>query len=157
MNVPSMPPTIDPSTSLGPGQRKIDLDHLRLLAVFHFVGAGFSLLGLAFLAAHYALFRTVFMNPKFFGEQGHEPFPKEFFEVLKWFYLIGAVFMVTSGVLNLLSGIWLRARKFRTFSLIVAGLNCLHVPLGTILGAFTFVVLLRDSVKRLYDESQTSI
>jgi hypothetical protein len=132
-------------------QQKIDVDHLRLLAVFHFVGAGLALLGLAFLALHYVLFTTIFMDPKFMGEQWHGPSPKEFFAILRWFYLIGAIWFVASGVFNLLSGFCLRTRKLRTFSLIVAGVNCLHMPLGTILGAFTFVVLMRDSVRELYE------
>ena len=52
--------------------------------------------------------------------------------------------------LNLLSGIFIRKRKHHVFSLIVAGFNCLHFPLGTALGVFTFVVLLRDSVQNMY-------
>jgi hypothetical protein len=36
-------------------------------------------------------------------------------------------------------------------SLIVAELNCLQFPFGTVLGEFTFVVLLRGSVIELYD------
>jgi hypothetical protein len=57
---------------------------------------------------------------------------------------------VTSGVLNVISGLCLRARKGRTFSLVVAGINCLYIPLGTLLGVFTIIVLLRDSVRELY-------
>ena len=32
----------------------------------------------------------------------------------------------------------------------MAGFNCLHVPLGTALGIFTFVVLLDDRAKELF-------
>ena len=77
----------------------------------------------------------------------------EIFAVMKWFYLTGAVWFASSGVLNLISGICLRARKGRTFSLVVAGLNCLHIPLGTVLGVFTIIVLIRDSVRELYAAS----
>jgi len=37
------------------------------------------------------------------------------------------------------------------FSLIIAGINCVQFPFGTVLGVFTFVVLLRDSVRELYE------
>jgi hypothetical protein len=57
------------------------------------------------------------------------------------------------GLLNGISGFFLQARKNRTFSLVVAGLDCLMIPLGTILGAFTLVVLLRQSVAAAYDEA----
>jgi hypothetical protein len=93
---------------------------------------------------------AVFTNPKFFEGQKQAPPPAEIFAIMKWFYLAGAVWFVTSGVLNLISGLCLRARKARTFSLVVAGINCLHIPLGTVLGVFTLIVLLRDSVRETY-------
>lgn len=75
--------------------------------------------------------------------------------VLKWVYLAGAVWFVASGILNLISGFCLLARKGRTFSLVVAGVNCLHIPAGTVLGVFTIIVLLRDSVRELYGPCTT--
>jgi hypothetical protein len=139
-------------TPLPRDQRKIDADHLNLLAIFHFVGAGLAVLGILFLLGHYAMMHTVFSNPKFFENQ-KQPMPvppEQIFAVMKWFYLAGAVWFVSSGVLNLISGLCLRARKNRTFSLVVAGINCLHIPLGTVLGVFTIVVLIRESVRELY-------
>jgi hypothetical protein len=133
-------------------QRKIDADHLNLLAVFHFVGAVLAVLGIAFLAAHYAFMHALFSNPKFFENQ-KQPMPvppEQIFAMMKWFYLAGAVWFVSSGILNLISGLCLRARKGRTFSLVVAGLDCLHIPLGMVLGVFTMVVLMRASVRELY-------
>lgn len=133
-------------------QRKIDADHLNLLAIFHFVGAGLALLGILFLVGHYAIMHAVFTNPKFFENQ-KPPMPvppEQIFAVLKWFYLAMGVWFVASAILNVISGICLRARKGRTFSLVVAGINCLHIPLGTVLGVFTLVVLLRDSVRERF-------
>ena len=134
-------------------QRKIDANHLNLLAIFHFVGAGLSLIGIAFLLAHYTFMHAIFTNPEIWKDQ-KQPMPmppEQIFAMMKWFYLAGAVWFVSSGVLNLISGLCLRARKGRTFSLVVSGLNCLHLPLGTVLGVFTIVVLIRDSVRELYE------
>jgi len=131
-------------------QRKIDADHLNLLGIFHFIGAGLAVLGLLFLLGHYALMHAVFTNPKLFENQKGGPPPAEIFAIMKWFYLVMGVWFVTSGILNLISGLRLRARKSRTFSFVVAGINCLHLPLGTVLGIFTIVVLNRDSVRELY-------
>lgn len=36
-------------------QRMIDSDHLKLLSVLHFVGAGLGLLGLLFLFVHFTI------------------------------------------------------------------------------------------------------
>ena len=132
-------------------QRKVDADHLRLLAIFHFVSAGFAVIGMLFLLAHYSLVRFFFDNPKLWEGQKGGPPPAEFFAVFKWFYVVFAVWLVVSLVLNLLSGCCLRAKKCRTFSLIVAGVNCIHIPLGTVLGIFTIIVLTRDSVREVYE------
>jgi hypothetical protein len=132
-------------------QRKTDADHLKLLSIFHFVGAGLAVLGILFLLAHYAMFHTLLSNPKMWENQKDGPPPAEFFAVFKWFYLIVGVWFVTSGVLNLLSGLFMRSRKHRTFSLVVAGINCVHIPLGTVLGVFTLIVLIRNSVRELYE------
>src|SRR2546423_13218842 len=111
-------------------QRKIDADHLKLLSIFHFVGAGLALLGILFLLAHYAMFHAFFANPKMGENQKQSPPPAEFFAIFQWFYLVFAVWFVGSGILNVVSGLYIRARKHRTFSMIVAGINCLHIPLG---------------------------
>ena len=132
-------------------QRKVDADHLRLLAIFHFVGAGFAVIGMLFLLVHYSFMRLFFDNPKMWEGQKGGPMPAEFFAIFKWFYVAFAVWLVISLVLNLLSGLCLRAKKCRTFSLIVAGVNCIHIPVGTVLGVFTIIVLIRDSVRELYE------
>jgi len=132
-------------------QRKIDADQLKLLSIFHFVGAGLALLGILFLFAHYMMFHTLIANQKIWVNQKQMPSPEEFFAILKWFYLVSAVWFVVSGVLNVISGLFIRARKHRTFSLVVAGINCIHIPLGTVLGVFTIIVLIRDSVRDSYE------
>jgi hypothetical protein len=43
----------------------------------------------------------------------------------------------------------------RLFSLIVAGFMCMFFPFGTALGVFTFIVLTRESVRRLYFETES--
>lgn len=134
-------------------QRKIDADHLKLLSIFHFVGAGLAVLGMLFLLAHFALFHAFLDNPKMWENQKQGPPPAEIFAMFKWFYAIFGLWFAGSGVLNLISAFCLRAKKHRTFSLIVAGINCVHIPLGTVLGVFTIIVLIRDSVRELYEAS----
>ena len=135
-------------------QRKIDADHLKLLAIFHFIGAGLALLGILLLLVHFTIFHMVFENPTFWQNQKQGaggPPPAIFFTLLKFFYLVFGTWFLISGILNVISGLCLRVHKHRTFSLVVAGINCLHLPLGTVLGVFTIIVLLRGSVRELYE------
>jgi len=134
-------------------QRKIDSDHLTLLSVFHFVAAGLSILGILFLFAHYSIFRTVISNPQMWQNQRQGPGPAEFvniFSMLRWVYLVFGIWFLASGVLNVISGIFIRARTHRMFSAVVSALNCVHIPFGTALGVFTIIVLMRDSVREVY-------
>ncbi|MFA6289593.1 MAG: hypothetical protein WC661_19610 [Opitutaceae bacterium] len=132
-------------------QRKVDAEHLRLLAIFQFVFAGLAVAGIGFLCLHYALMSTVMNNPEMWKNQKGGPPPAEFFAMFKWFYLVFGVLLVLGGVANLLSGLFIRKRTNRMFSLVVAGINCIQFPFGTTLGVFTFIVLGRDSVREIYE------
>ena len=69
------------------------------------------------------------------------------------FVFIGAALVLigwTVGGLTIYVGRCLQRRRHRTFTLIMAGINCLHIPFGTALGVFTFIVLQRPSVAALY-------
>ena len=137
-------------------QRKIDADHLRILSICHYVGAGLSLLGLGFIGLHYAIMGTVFANPAMWENAKDGPPPEAFFtffSVFKWFYLAGAVMLVAYGIMNFLSARFIKARRHRTFSLVLGGVNCLRMPLGTLLGVFTIIVLTRESVREIYGET----
>jgi len=142
-------------------QRIVDREHLQLLAIFHYVVAGLALLGTAFVFLHYMIMRTVFMNPQFWQKaqqnQPGPPFdPQGFFKIIVFVYLLFGLCFVLAAVANVLSGIFLSKRKNRMFSLVVAGLDCLQVPFGTLLGVFTIVVLVRPSVVELYESNPPS-
>jgi hypothetical protein len=46
-------------------------------------------------------------------------------------------------------------RRSRLMCLIVAGINCLSVPLGTVLGVFTFIVLFRPQVAASFEQNNS--
>ncbi len=73
-----------------------------------------------------------------------DPIPEEllYTMLLSWF--------VASALANVLSAV----TKRRLLSLIVAWFNCLNLPLGTILGIFTLVILRRPSVVGTYDDAK---
>lgn len=140
-----------------PPVRNPDEEHLKILSICHWIGAGFAVLGLLFLVLHFAIMRTVFMNPEAWDKQPGGGPPPQLFAVMKMFYLFGALVMIALGVLNAMSARFLAMRRNRMFSMVVAGLNCLQVPIGTVLGVFTFIVLGRPSVVRMYEESEMRI
>ena len=122
-------------------------EHLRLLSWGYLVSgclsALFSLLGLFY----------VFLGA-FIGEaiQHAPPAPKPGPppEFVAWIFgLLGAgifLMMVIVAVLKILVYQRLKRRRSRTFCMVVAGLCCLGIPWGTLLGVLTFMVLTRPSV-----------
>jgi hypothetical protein len=141
------------STFVSERQQFVDDEHLNLLAIFHFVVAGLALLGMGFLVLHFALMSTFLSNPDLWkSPKNGTPPPKELFQVFIWLYLFFGGVLLTASVLNLMSGLFLRQRRHRIFSIIVGGLNCLQIPFATALGVFTMIVLSRGSVRQRYNE-----
>jgi hypothetical protein len=128
-----------------------DEEQLRLLEIFHYVLAGLEaltgLIPIVHVGMGIAMLTGYFPMPPAHGT----PFPG----MMGWFFVgIGAtiiLFSETLAVLTLLAGRSINKRKNRMFVLIVAGVNCLNVPMGTALGVFVFIVLSRPGVKALFD------
>jgi hypothetical protein len=133
-------------------RRRTDLEQVKVLSVFHFVGVGLAALGLLMLYGHYTFFTRMMSNPDLWKGAAVPP-PPEVFAPMRWMYGFGAVLVAGTGVLNFLAARWLRARKNRLFTIGVAIVNCFWFPLGTALGVFTIIVMARDSVQALYRES----
>jgi hypothetical protein len=138
----------DPGTSRD--QRAVDDSHVNLLSVFHFVGAGLALLGVAFVVLHYTFMHAVMNNAAASAKDPTAALPPGFFDLFRWIYVVLGGWYGWSLVGNVLAGIYLRARKHRTFCFVVAATNCLHMPFGTVLGIFTIVVLGRESVRAAF-------
>ena len=127
-----------------------DLQHLDLLSLFHYILGGLSALFSCLFLLHIFTGMAMVSGTFFHDAKGGEP--PAFFG---WMLIVmGAVFMVIGwslAICMLLAGRKLKQRKSRTFCTVVAGIECLNMPLGTILGVFTLVVLSKESVKALFD------
>ena len=146
---PGAPPY--PHPQAWPAQTSEDEQHLGVLAICHFVYAG--LLGMAgMFGVLYVIFGVVMAAAvASSGTSGGGAAPAA---------AIGGIFAFIGGFITLLlwgkatcliiSGVGLRRHRRRTFSFVMACLACAAVPLGTVLGVFTILVLSRPSVKAMY-------
>jgi hypothetical protein len=147
-------------------QKEKDKEHLNLLSIFYFITAGLAIAGIIFLFLYFSFLKGFILNRHHINQMSNivitfqensargadREIPAEFYNIIALvFYFIGGI-MVVNALLNLLTGFFLRQRKHRVFCIIIGTLNCLHVPIGTALGAFTIAVLTRDSVKQLFDD-----
>lgn len=128
-----------------------DREHLKVLAICYYVFGGLGALGTLFLGAYAALFgvlmRHVIDDAQRRGQQAP---PEGFIEIFSVVLAVLAAFALVATVLNFVTARSLQTRRRRVLCLITAGINCLQVPLGTVLGIFTFLVLGRRSVKAAF-------
>lgn len=124
-----------------------DEQNLNLLAIFHYVVAGLTALFSCMFLAHVAMGIAMLCG----AFEGKEAPPR----FLGWFFIIfPSVFILVAWTLAgfiLAAGIKLRRRTSRTFCLVVAGLECMMMPFGTVLGVLTIAVLMKDSVRVLFE------
>ena len=57
----------------------------------------------------------------------------------------------------LAAGRMLARRRRYLFCLAMAGIECILMPFGTVLGVFTIIVLMRDSVREAFAANQASL
>jgi hypothetical protein len=124
-----------------------DLEHLRLLAIFHYVVGA-----LAYLCACTPILHVAIGLGMLFGafDQQQQPPPRIFGLA---FVVLGSAIMILGwafAICMIVAGRMLQKHRAYVFCLVMAGIACMFMPLGTILGVFTLVVLLRPSVRQLF-------
>ncbi|TDJ54551.1 MAG: hypothetical protein E2O40_07210 [Planctomycetota bacterium] len=152
MTKAATPPTEPPGqrTASPALQRSRDEQHLTSLVVAYYVMAGLTLMfgcaGVLYLVFGVGI---VFLSDDLVAADPNAP-PQGVIQliggVLAGVGVLIALLQFVSTVLLVMTARFLATRRYRTFCLVVAGLTCLSVPLGTALGVFTFVVLARPGV-----------
>lgn len=124
-----------------------DEEHLRLLSIFHYVLAAMIGLAACFPVIHLTVGIVLLLSTVGDGPEGINGFVGIFLVIMA-----GAFVLLGWGLAFCLfvAGRSLAARRRHLFCLIMAGVSCLLVPIGTVLGVFTIVVLMRPSVKEIF-------
>ncbi|QDT01899.1 hypothetical protein K227x_02680 [Rubripirellula lacrimiformis] len=130
-----------------------DTEHLNLLAIFHYVVAGIVTLISLFPMIHIAIGIAI-VSGAFDGQNPNQAPPA----IFGWFFIVIPAMIMLIGlalaVAIALAGRWLSARRRHTFCVVVAGIECAFMPFGTVLGVLTLIVLLRPSVKLMFDQDE---
>ena len=127
-----------------------DVEQLRILSILHYVLAGFLAL-LSMLPILHIAMGIAIVTGAFDGADPGEP-PPAFFG---WMFIIIPTVMMLCG-LTLATCIAVAGRRLQqnrsyTFCLIIAAIQCVFMPLGTLLGVCTLIVLMRPRSKNASD------
>lgn len=123
-----------------------DAEHLKLLSIFYYVAGGLTALVSLIPLIHVLLGSVILV-----GSTRQDGPPAVLGGLLM---LIGGTIIVvgmTIAAIKIYAGYCLSRRRNRTFCFIAAAVSLLAFPYGTILGVLTIVVLLRDSVRDLFE------
>jgi ABC-type Fe3+ transport system permease subunit len=131
-----------------------DLEHLKLLALFHYILAGITALFSCFPIFHIVIGILIATGSMGETKSQNGPSPQAFGVIFAAFGCAVVAAGWTLATLMFAGGRNIAKRRRHTFCLVVAGLSCLMMPLGTVLGVFTLVVLMRPQVKALFDPPQ---
>ncbi len=149
-------------------------EQVRLLSIFHYVLGGIGYLislipcihlaiGIFFLVAPEATFQVPSTPANAAaGESGETipttapvqpvpPFPAKLFGLI--FTSVAAVIIVAGMILStciVVAGKRLAALRSHTFCMVIAGIECLIMPFGTVLGIFTILTLIKPETRRLF-------
>jgi len=134
-----------------------DLEQIKILSIFHFIVAGLAGLFACFPIFHLAIGISMLVGGFLPNEaSANAPFPFALFGLM--FTLIPALIILSGWAFAIclaLAGYFLSKKQHYLFCLVMAGICCVFMPFGTVLGVFTMVVLMRPSVKGLFNQAVT--
>lgn len=135
-------------------QALVDAEHLKLLSWGYYISAGvaalFSLLGVFYMLMGAVMGAAIFRAAERAAKPNQFPaaFPLWFFGIFGFVIFLAAI---TAAVLRFMTARNIRRRKSRVFCIVIAALGCLEFPYGIVLAVFSFVVLSRPSVVRMFN------
>lgn len=131
--------------------------YVKILGIFHFVVGGIAGLFACFPIFHFMAGLFMFVFSLIPGSmKGDMPlFPVGIFGLV-FATIAGAVMLLgwAFAISLILAGYGLLKRKWHTFCLVMAGVACVFMPFGTVLGVLTIVLLVKPAVKELFTGSQ---
>ena len=135
-------------------QRVIDEEHLRLLSMFHYISGVLTLFVSLIFIFQFIVFSVIYdevlkeiSNYTMISNYDFDP---EVISVLIYLWFVLFILFIAFGIAQILSAKFIKEKKHRIFSFVIAVINILSFPYGTILGIMTIIVLSRSSVIELY-------
>jgi hypothetical protein len=122
---------------------------LKLLSIFHYVAAGLLAVCATIPIIHLVI-GLFFLNAPDEVFDGDPPPPAVRTLIGILFTVIPTLIILagwTTAFLTALAGRYLSRRRHHTFCLVSAGVLCMFMPIGTVLGVLTIIVLIQPEVK----------
>ena len=136
--------------------RILDEEHTRLLSIFYYIKGGLTIFGSLFIGFYFIF--ILFISK--ISAQRHIPdynyYSEMPFDVFKFLgVLMGTIFLLflVFGVLQIVCGYYLKKHSNRLFIFVIAIIQLIEIPYGTILGIFSIIVLSHMSDKEMFSSA----
>lgn len=129
-----------------------DEEHLKLLSIFHYVVGGIAACFACFPIIH-LIMGIVMLAGGFQDSSGKGP-PAAVGLIFVIMALLTMSVGWTLAICLIIAGKRLAKRKRHNFCFVIACVSCIFMPFGTVLGVFTIIVLMRPSVKELFEANK---
>lgn len=127
-----------------------EIKQLELLSIFHYVVGGVLALFSCMPFMHVFMGLAMVSGSFFEGSEGTAPPP-----MFGWMFVImGSAFILMGwamAICIIIAGKKLKARRSRLYCMVIAGIECMFTPFGTVLGVFTLIALNKESTKALFE------
>lgn len=126
-----------------------NLEYLKLLSIFHYVVGGLAALFACFPIIYIAVGVLAVYAPGTMDAEG-DVLPALFGWI---FIVVGAGLMLLGwafAVFAIITGRYLARQVHYLFCMVMAAIECMFMPFGTVLGIFTIIVLAKPSVKKMF-------
>ena len=131
---------------------KEDIKHVDLLSMFHYIVGGITALFSCIPFIHVAIGLAMLSGKIFRENHGAQPLAP-----IGWIFVIMGCVVIVLGwsmaICIIIAGRQLKRHRHRMFCMVVAGLECMFMPFGTVLGVFTLIALNKDSIRELFAPS----
>lgn len=129
-------------------------DQINLLSIFHYVVGGILALFSCIPFIHVFMGLMIVSGGFASNLESQTPPPDAWFGWI--FVIMGSTFILLgwlTSIAVLIAGRKLRLRKNRTYCIVIAGIECMYMPFGTVLGVFTLISLTKEETKALFQSS----
>lgn len=131
-------------------QRQKDEDNLRMLGVFYYVFGSLCALGFLIFLLYTVVFSTMMPIMAETAPPRDAVVVESMMGVFYGIFVFGMLLMGTMCTLCFIAPSKMRKRESYGLIFTAAILVCLSIPLGTVLGIFTMVVMNRPSVRKSF-------
>lgn len=145
------PPPVDPGPLTASNGDSRTREHLKLLGIFYYIFAGLTSLGACFMLLYIVFGVFILAVPEGMNDANARDTAGLLGGTFVFAGGCGGAFILAFALLYFMTAQGLRKQTNKTICYVGAAVSCLNIPLGTILGVFTFVVMARPEAKRLFD------